>query len=116
MTRYRYAPSVWSAAIACGLAIGLTSGCSSPPQLGGEEALTAADALWTAVTSRRTELLDQALAQCATLKEQGTLSDAAHAELVAVGETAREGDWEAAAKRLKKLIQAQRSPAPSTPP
>ena len=46
---------------ACGLALALTlTGCSGPPQMGGDkEVFGAVDALYTAVTAKRTDLLDR---------------------------------------------------------
>lgn len=93
-----------SAAVCC------LVGCGKAPQLGSEEALHAADSLWTAVTSRRTELLHQVAADCDRLQQTGHLTQPAHSALQAIVRRAEAGEWEGAAADLKAFIQEQRRP------
>ncbi|MFN0054691.1 MAG: hypothetical protein ACKV0T_21165, partial [Planctomycetales bacterium] len=78
----------------------LAAGCGGA-QLGEhEEAFGAVDALYTAVTTRRTDLLDQTEEQLVGLREEGKLSVAAWDELKPIIDQARSGDWRPAAERL----------------
>jgi hypothetical protein len=82
--------------------------CSDTPQLGSEECLGVADALWTAVTAKRSDLLEQSAAKLEKLRAAEKLSDAAFDQLSGVVATARAGDWPAARATLKKFVQGQR--------
>jgi hypothetical protein len=84
-------------------------GCSRPPQIvDSEECLAATDALWTAVTSKRNELLVQADRQIQQLHQQATLGDQAFNELQSIVSQARAGQWDDAVKDLKWFIKGQR--------
>lgn len=85
-----------------------TGGCSPPQVLQNDECLAAVDALWTAVTARRTDLLDQAEAELERLYDAGSIPADGNAELGKIIDQAKSGEWEPAARRLKKFIQGQR--------
>src|SRR5262245_29093413 len=89
----------------------LAVGCGDPPQIGpDEEAFKAVDALYTAVTSRRPQLLDQCDRQLQDLQKQGKLPDPAHEALQKIIAKARNEEWEAAALALSKFMKGQRRP------
>jgi hypothetical protein len=92
---------------AAGLSL-LIAGCSPPQVLDDEECFSTVDALWTAVTARSPELLEQTTGDLARLREAGSLSEEGHTALKTIIDEARSGDWEPAAKRLKTFIQGQR--------
>jgi len=94
------------------LALLALSGCSKPPQIvADEEAMTAVDGLWTAVTSRKPELLDNSAARLRELRDGSHLSAEAFESLEAVLGKARSEDWDGAVKDLKWFIQGQRKAA-----
>ena len=87
-------------------------GCSKPAQIvADEEAMTAVDGLWTAVTSRRPELLDNSAARLRELRDGSHLSAEAFESLDGVVGKARSEDWDGAIKDLKWFIQGQRKAA-----
>src|SRR4029079_7788701 len=90
------------------LACLMLGGCSPPQVLDDEECFSTVDALWTAVTARSPELLDQTAADLQHLRDDGRLSAEGHAALAKIIGQARAGEWEPAAKRLKTFIQGQR--------
>jgi len=101
--------SVIGLLIACLL---VTTGCGGPPQMAGnEECMTAADALWTAVNKKRTDLVDTSAAEIDRLSKAGTMPEAAYKELSEIITTARAGEWADARASLKSFIRGQR-PAP----
>lgn len=99
--------AVMGFAVHCLAVLLLLSGCSSPPPLESEEAHSAADALYTAVTSRRLDLLDQVASHLSDLSASGKLSADALAPLNAMIEQARAGQWQAAAEDLDQFIRHQ---------
>jgi hypothetical protein len=82
-------------------------GCGGPPALESEEAFSTADALYTAITSRRTELLDKSETRLRELRDDGKLSTAANEALNKIIERARSGDWQVAAEELDGFIRHQ---------
>ena len=82
-------------------------GCSSAPPLGSEEVNIAADALYTAVTSRRLELVDAVEESLKKLHAEQQVSPAAMTALQAIINQARAGEWQAAAEELDQLIRNQ---------
>jgi hypothetical protein len=91
------------------LGLPLTSGCSRAPQLGGDEdCLLAAEALWTAITSKRTPLVDASAGEIDKLHAAGKLHDDAYESLSGVVASARAEDWASARKSLKFLLSGQR--------
>ena len=85
----------------------LVPGCGGPPALESEEAFSTADALYTAVTSRRTELLEKSGSRLLELKDTGKLSNEAFESLNQIIERARSGDWQVAAEELDSFIRQQ---------
>lgn len=85
------------------------AGCGQTPQLGGDEAcMNAADALWTAVSAKRTDLLDQSANKIESLHSETRLPDGAFESLSNVVAIARTGEWIDARTRLRKFIRGQR--------
>lgn len=82
-------------------------GCSSAPPLGSQEVSSTADALYTAVTSRRPELVDAVEESLNKLKSEQQISPAAMTALQAIIDQARAGEWQAAAEELDQLIRNQ---------
>jgi hypothetical protein len=90
------------------LAVCLAAGCGQRAVLGGEDAKQAADALYTAVTSKRPELLRKCEARIEELKSSGKLSEDGFASLKEVITRAHAGEWQPAAERLDQIIRAER--------
>lgn len=89
-------------------ALSALCGCGSHPQLGdSKEALGAADALWTAVTAKRTDLVDASAKQLTQLKDAGKLPPDAAAALDAIVEQARAGKWDSARDDLRNFVKGQ---------
>ncbi len=94
-----------------GLAIG--SGCGRPPQVvDNEECFAAVDALWTAVTSKRGDLLERTATELDRLHRAGTLSDDGHEALAVIIQQGRVAEWQPAAEKLKKFMLGQRKARP----
>ena len=85
----------------------MVTGCNSVPPLGSEEVSSTADALYTAVTSRRPELLDAVEVSLNKLNAEQQISPAAMSALQAIIDQARTGEWQAAAEELDQLIRNQ---------
>lgn len=107
MTRQRWI------GLAAGLALALAcltwGGCSRPAQIGGDElTFKEVDALYTAVTSRRTELLNASRQRLEALQAQGRLPQSAHAQLSQIIELADRQQWQTAAERLWTFMRGQR--------
>jgi septal ring factor EnvC (AmiA/AmiB activator) len=84
-------------------------GCGRPAQMGSsEEVLSAVDALYTAIASRRLELLDKSTARLEELHASKELPDAAYRQLKAYSNEAREGHWDPAIRKLHEFIRGQR--------
>jgi hypothetical protein len=87
-------------------------GCGGAAQIGGDDdSLAAVDALYTAVTSRRAELLEKSTARIDALHTEGKFPDGAYASLQAITSRAKNGEWEKAARDLYGFIKAQRRQA-----
>ena len=85
------------------------AGCGGTAQIGGDdESLAAIDALYTAVTSRRKELLEQCLTRIDALHSEGKLSQDVHDSLQPITARAKKGEWQQAARDLHRFIEAQR--------
>jgi len=101
------------ATVGCLLLLSLT-GCGRPPQVvDDEECFQAVDALWTAVTSKRTDLLEQTATELDRLQTAGSLSDAGHRALTAIIRDARSKEWTKSATNLKHFMQGQRRSRPN---
>ena len=86
-------------------------GCGGPPKVvANEECFSAVDALWTAVTSKRSDLVEQTATELDRLYAQGSLSDKGHASLTEIVEAARAEKWTDAAGTLKVFMLGQRKP------
>lgn len=90
------------------LAVVLT-GCGRPAQMGSsDEVLGAVDALYTAISSRRVELLDKSANRIEELHTSKELPDAAYRQLKSYIDEARQGQWEPAIRKLHEFIRGQR--------
>ena len=87
-------------------------GCGGAAQIGGDDdSLAAVDALYTAVTSRRVELLEKSTARIDVLHAEGKFPDGAYGSLQPITTRAKQGEWEQAARDLHRFIKAQRRQA-----
>lgn len=82
-------------------------GCGGPPALESEEAILTTDALYTAITSRRTELLNDSEGRLKELRDDGKLSAKAFEALAEIIQQARSGNWQDAAEDLDSFIRHQ---------
>ena len=85
----------------------LLLGCGGPPAVDSEAAMTTVDALYTALTSKRTDLLDQTETELKEFHSRQRLSDAAMNALESMISQARQGQWQPAAERLDSFIRRQ---------
>lgn len=81
-------------------------GCG-PARLDSDEAHKSTDALYTAVTSRRADLLDAVEADLKKLVQEQKLSTEAMAELQSIIELARADSWQQSAEQLDRFIRKQ---------
>src|SRR3954464_5410660 len=87
------------------------AGCSRTPQLDGDrEALSAADALWTSITAKDSNLLENSAAKLDKLHAEAHVSDDAYGALESVIQTAGAGNWSDARAALKAFVRGQRPP------
>jgi hypothetical protein len=92
-------------AIGCSL---FCAGCGSPPALVHDEAvLTEVEALWTAVLSRKPDLVTEVEARLKPLHEEGKLSKAGWTTLNGIIEQTRAEQWDAARDQLRWIIRNQ---------
>lgn len=87
-----------------------TSGCGYTPALESEDGFRAVDALYTALTSRRAELVTSVEADLRQLHSKGQLSPDVMGSLSAIIEKARSGSWQKAAEDLDYFIRNQPEP------
>ena len=93
-----------------GLLVGvllLVTGCGGPAALQSAEAFSATDALYTAITSHRTDLLDESEIRLKRLKDAGKLSTDAFESLSKIIKQAQSGNWQDAAEVLDSFIRHQ---------
>ena len=84
-------------------------GCGRPPQVvDDEECFSAVEALWTAVTTKRKDLLEQTAADIDRLHTTEKLSKEGHEALQEIIQSARNEEWMPAAKTLKSFMLGQR--------
>lgn len=84
-------------------------GCGRPAQMGpSDEVLSAVDALYTAISSRRIELLNASSKRIDELRAKGDLPEAAHRQLNTYVEESRAGHWDSAVRKLHEFIRGQR--------
>ena len=97
------------AIIVCGCCLLSVVGCGRPPQIGADEAVFGeVDALYTAVTAKRPDLLDQSRARLAELHRDGKVPQAAYQKLTAICEQADRQEWRPAAETLWHFMRGQR--------
>lgn len=89
------------------IAMFVTSGCNRPAALHTSEGHKAAGALYTAVTSKKVDLLDRCDERLKSLYSDEKLSDQAYQELNAISINARDGHWQPAAEKLDWFIRQQ---------
>ena len=95
--------------VALGMSVNLLAGCSPVPQVLTDEAVFGElDALYTAVTTKRRDLLQQCQQRINTLHTEKRLSDAGFAEIEAIIELTEDDDWNDAAQRLYDFMRGQR--------
>ena len=82
-------------------------GCGGPPALESDEAILTTDALYTAITSRRMELLDDSEGRLKKLRDDGQLSAKAFEGLADIIQQSRSGNWQDAAEDLDSFIRYQ---------
>jgi hypothetical protein len=108
MNSYRVAVSILL------LSAWMAAGCQRTPQLGGQkECLTAADALWTAVNVKQSDLLERSAAEIERLYAAGEMPADAYECLARIIATARVGQWSDARVELKRFLRDQRPAARS---
>ena len=84
-------------------------GCRRVPQVLGDEAVfNEVDALYTAVTSKRRDLLSNCRERLSKLHQEQRLSQPGFNELCAVIKLAESDKWSDAAERLYAFMRAQR--------
>ncbi len=100
--RNRRAPMILCTAMAF-----IIVGCGSPAALESPEAFSSADALYTAITAHRVDLIQDVETRLQKLHESGKLSDSALNELKDIIQTARASRWQEAAEELDGFIRNQ---------
>ena len=99
----------WHALLLASFCLVFTGGCGVAPQLGGnEESLAAADSLWTAVTAKKNDLVEQSAGEIEKLHAAGTMPNDAFHSLSQIVASARAGQWPEARKALKTFARGQR--------
>lgn len=83
----------------------LVSGCGRSEQLASEDAENAVDSLYTAITARRTDLLQKSEQRLTELHAKGEIPKGLHQELNEIIATSR-NDWSSAAQQLDALIRS----------
>lgn len=94
----------WIAALLVSGSLFFASGCGKTV-IESEESRKAIDALYTAVTSKRPDLVDSCEARLAELKTSGELPPPTATQLGEIIARARQQQWQPAAERLDKLIR-----------
>ncbi|MDP1798257.1 MAG: hypothetical protein Q8K78_12270 [Planctomycetaceae bacterium] len=84
-------------------------GCSRPAQIGVDEtAWKEAEALYTAVTARKPDLLEASRERLRSLHESGRIQTPAFEQLNRIADQAHGGEWDPAAQALWKFMRGQR--------
>lgn len=85
------------------------AGCGRPPQITGDpDAFKEVDALYTAVTAKNPQLLEQCETRLRALRTAGKLSEPALKSLEPIVAKAKAGDWRPAAEQLNDFMRGQR--------
>ena len=114
---HRVAGRRWSARLVglfliCGLGISTIAGCRPVPQVLTDEAVFGElDAFYTAVTTKRRDLLGDCVKRLTQLHTEVKLSDAGFAEVEAIAKLTEADKWTAAAERLYTFMRGQRKSA-----
>lgn len=88
---------------------GAFAGCQRAEQMIDDPAVfRELDALYTAITSHRMELLQASQARLQGLHENKQISDAGFQSIFVVIERAEQGEWQPAAESLYHLMRQQR--------
>ena len=96
----------------CGMGSLTITGCRRVPQVLTDEAVFGElDALYTAVTSKRRELLSDCRKRLTQLHKDKKLSDAGFAEVETIMNMSEDNKWGDAAQRLYDFMRAQRKVA-----
>lgn len=91
------------------LGITALSGCGSPPQVLTDEAVFGElDALYTAVTTKRRNLLEDCQKRITRLHDEQRMSDEGFNEVEAIIALAEQDKWTPAAERLYAFMRGQR--------
>jgi hypothetical protein len=86
----------------------LLSGCGGQPQAGPGNARLV-ESLRTAISTRRTDWLEDNAKAVASRHESGQLADESYEALQAIIDQARAGNWDGAESAVLKLAKAQRA-------
>jgi hypothetical protein len=89
------------------LLFAMICGCTQPAPLESPEAHSSADALYTAITSRRQDLMSEVETRLMSLNKSGKLSQTALNELTEIISIAKAEKWQNAAERLDTFIRNQ---------
>lgn len=91
--------------------VGLVVGCSRTPQVLEDEAVfKELDAMFTALNSRKIELVEDCRKRFSTLNAEQRLSDAGYQAIDRIAARGVAGEWQPAAEELYRFIRAQRKP------
>lgn len=89
----------------------VAAGCGGTPQVLEDEAVfKELDALFTALNSKKVELVTECRSRLGTLHAEQRLSDAGFAAIERIAERGAGGEWQPAAEELYAFIRAQRKP------
>lgn len=91
--------------------VGLFAGCSGTPQVLEDEAVfKELDAMFTALNSRKIELVEDCRKRFSALNQERRLSDAGYQAIDRIAARGVAGEWQPAAEELYRFIRAQRKP------
>ncbi|MCX7417923.1 MAG: hypothetical protein NT013_00085 [Planctomycetia bacterium] len=103
------------ASLLCAASLLFLSGCHAVPQVLGDEAVfKELDALYTAVTSQRRNLVDDCRGRLTKLHAEERLSDAGFSVVTKIITKTEQNEWADAAQHLYDFMRAQRKTKQST--
>jgi hypothetical protein len=108
MTRF---PFLWRRGViaVCLPCVLFVAACGRPPQIGDDEAVFGeVDALYTAVTAKRSDLLNASRQRLEELHRSGKVPDAAYQRLSTICDEAQRQQWRPAAEKLWHFMRGQR--------
>lgn len=103
-------PAHLSRVVCLCVAATLLAGCGTPQVTSDEAVFNELDALYTAVTSKRNDLLTASRERLQKLHADGKLSDSGFAAIDKIAARAADGHWSEAAEKLYDFMRAQRNP------